>query len=108
MSAITCCDNNEPEPDDQITLSRAELELMMERTADRAAEKAAKKALHDIGLGGETAREDVHDMISLIKGIRMAKRTIFKAMLWKMTELLILAGVTMMAVKYGINIQKGP
>jgi hypothetical protein len=76
----------------QITLSEAELQIML----TKAAEFGARKALNDIGLHDENAAEDVRQLRGLLDSWRDAKETAWKSLIsWvvKSILMLLLAGV---------------
>jgi len=54
-----------------IALPAAEFEALLER----AAETGARRALHEVGLDGQDAAEDIRDLRSLLAGVRLAKQT---------------------------------
>lgn len=56
----------------QVTMTKLELEQLVERSARRG----AKEALASIGLHDETAGKDIHDLRQLIEGWRDVKRSI--------------------------------
>ncbi len=75
-----------------LTLSEAELQLLL----NKAAECGAKKALHDIGLHDEEAAEDVRELRGLLESWRDTKSTAWKTFVsWTIKGLLLLliAGV---------------
>jgi hypothetical protein len=54
-----------------MTLPQSDFEALLER----AAQKGARRALADVGLDGEHAAEDVHDLRSLLAALRLARTT---------------------------------
>jgi ribulose 1,5-bisphosphate carboxylase large subunit-like protein len=83
--------NNDP----LITLPREEFEEML----NRAAERGALRALHDVGLDGEDAAEDIRDLRSLLKALHLAKRTAWQTVIRITTTGLILALIAGAAIK---------
>lgn len=65
-----------------VTVSEAELELLLVR----AAEAGAKKALHDIGLHDDEAAGDMRELRGLLDSWRDAKETAWKTMIGWMTK----------------------
>ena len=57
----------------------------------RAAEKGAKRALADVGLDGEDAALDVHDLRTLLDSIRFIRRTAVQTAVRMLTPTLMLA-----------------
>ena len=55
----------------RIMLPQSDFEALLER----AAEKGARRALADVGLDGEHAAEDVHDLRSLLAALRLVRTT---------------------------------
>ena len=55
----------------RMTLPQSDFEALLER----AAEKGARRALADVGLDGEHAAEDVHDLRSLLSALRLVRTT---------------------------------
>lgn len=56
----------------QVTMTKLELEQLVERSARRG----AKEALASIGLHDETAGKDIHDLRQLIEGWRDVKKSV--------------------------------
>jgi hypothetical protein len=54
----------------RITLSGSDFEALLERAAEKA-----RRALADVGLDGEHAAEDVHDLRSLLAALRLVRTT---------------------------------
>mgnify|MGYP005854942409 CR=1 FL=1 len=65
----------------------------------RAAEEGAKRALAGVGLEGREAAEDIHDLRSLLAGIRLAKRTAFQTAVRMVTTGILLALIAGGAIK---------
>ena len=77
---------------ENIKLSKAEIEQMIEE----ASEKAAKKVMENAGLGDEYALKDVKDLRSLLRALRAAKKDALRLFVkWAVSSILILitAGV---------------
>ena len=55
----------------RMTLPQSNFEALL----GRAAEKGARRALADVGLDGEHAAEDVHDLRSLLSALRLVRTT---------------------------------
>lgn len=53
-----------------IALPAAQFEALLER----AAETGARRALHEVGLDGQNAAEDICDLRPLLAGFRFAKQ----------------------------------
>ena len=60
-----------PKAGDQFRMSETEFETLLVR----AAETGARLALHEVGLEGKDAAEDIRDLRSLLAGFRLARRT---------------------------------
>ena len=72
---------------ENIKLSKAEIEQMIED----ASEKAAKKVLTNVGLGDEYAMKDVKDLRSLLKALKAAKKDALRLFIkWVISVILIL------------------
>ena len=54
-----------------VTMPQADFEQMLER----AAEKGARHALHEVGLGGEDAAQDIRELRNLLDAFNEAKKT---------------------------------
>lgn len=73
----------------RMTLPQSDFEALLER----AAEKGARRALADVGLDGEHAAEDVHDLRSLLSALRLVRTTAIQT-----AVRMIVAGVLMVLV----------
>lgn len=80
-----------------LTLSEAELQLLL----NKAAECGAKKALHDIGLHDEEAAEDVRELRGLLDSWRDTKKTAWKTFVSWAVKALILALMAGIYLKTG-------
>jgi hypothetical protein len=60
-----------PENDRPLAMTARELEQLLER----AVEAGARRALHEVGIDGTDAAEDIRDLRSLLAGFRLARRT---------------------------------
>jgi hypothetical protein len=65
----------------------------------RAAEKGAKRALADVGLDGEDAALDVHDLRTLLDSIRFIRRTAVQTAVRMITTAIMLALLAGIAIK---------
>jgi hypothetical protein len=83
------------EPDRLIALPAAEFETLLER----AAETGARRALHEVGLDGLDAAEDVRDLRSLLAGFRLAKQTAVQTTVRLITTGVLLALMAGIAIK---------
>lgn len=70
-----------------VNLRREEFEEML----NCAAERGARRALHDVGLDGDDAAEDIRDLRSLLKAIHVAKHTAWQTVIRITTTGLIIA-----------------
>ncbi|WP_235841872.1 DUF6127 family protein [Cereibacter johrii] len=61
--------DKEPDRGALIALPTTEFEALLER----AAETGARRALHEVGLDGQDAAEDIRDLRSLLAGFRLGK-----------------------------------
>ena len=87
--------DKEPDSGALIAMPAAEFEALLER----AAETGARRALHEVGLDGMDAAEDIRDLRSLLAGFRLAKRTAVQT-----TGRLITTGI-LLALMAGIAIK---
>ncbi len=78
-----------------VTLSKAELELLL----NRAAEKGAQKALADVGLDGDYAESDIRDLRTLLHSINIAKKTAWQTFIRVITAALLAAMMAGVAIK---------
>jgi hypothetical protein len=83
------------EPDRLIALPAADFETLLER----AAETGARRALHEVGLDGLDAAEDVRDLRSLLAGFRLAKQTAVQTTVRLITTGVLLALMAGIAIK---------
>jgi hypothetical protein len=83
------------EPDRLIALPAAEFETLLEQ----AAETGARRALHEVGLDGLDAAEDVRDLRSLLAGFRLAKQTAVQTTVRLITTGVLLALMAGIAIK---------
>ena len=87
--------DQEPEGGGLIALPAAELEALLER----AAETGARRALHEFGLDGQDAAEDICDLRSLLAGLRLAKQTAVQTAVRLITTGILLALMAGIAIK---------
>lgn len=78
-----------------VTLPYNELEELL----NCAAERGALRALHDVGLDGADAAEDIRDLRSLLKALHLARRTA-----WQTVVRIVTTG-TLIALMAGIVIK---
>jgi hypothetical protein len=83
------------EPDGLIALPAVEFEALLER----AAETGARRALHEVGLDGQNAAEDIRDLRSLLAGLRLAKQTAVQTTVRLITTGILLALMAGIAIK---------
>ena len=79
----------------QIAMPAAEFEALLERTA----ETGARRALHEVGLDGQDAAEDIRDLRSLLAGFRLAKQTAVQTAVRLITTGILLALMAGIAIK---------
>lgn len=79
--------NQQEKDKPMVNLRREEFEEML----NCAAERGARRALHDVGLDGDDAAEDIRDLRSLLKAIHVAKHTAWKTVIRITTTGLIIA-----------------
>ena len=77
------------------SLSGARLEQLLER----AAETGARRALHEVGLDGNDAADDIRDLRSLLGCMRLAKRTAVQTVVRLITTGILLALMAGIAIK---------
>ncbi|CEG09651.1 hypothetical protein BN961_03081 [Afipia felis] len=65
----------------------------------RVAEKGAKRALADVGLEGEDAALDIHDLRALLDSIRFIRRTAVQTAVRMITTAIMLALLAGIAIK---------
>ena len=78
-----------------VNLRREEFEEVL----NCAAERGARRALHDVGLDGDDAAEDIRDLRSLLKAIHVAKHTAWQTVIRITTTGLIIALMAGAAIK---------
>jgi hypothetical protein len=66
---------------------------------ERAAETSARRALHEVGLDGQDAAEDIRDLRSLLAGFRLAKQTAVQTTMRLITTAILLALMAGIAIK---------
>jgi 2-iminoacetate synthase ThiH len=69
------------------TLSEETIEAMIER----AARRGAKQALQEVGLEGEDAPHDIHELRSLLQALRLVRRTVCQTFARVMTTAVLVA-----------------
>ena len=79
----------------RITLPESDFEALLER----AAEKGARRALADVGLDGEHAAEDVHDLRSLLSALRLVRTTALQTAVRMIVTGLLLILMAGLAIK---------
>lgn len=84
--------------DGRDTITRRELECLLER----AAETGARRALADAGLDGKEAALDIRDLRSLLDCIRFVRRTAVQTTVHLITTGIILALLAGIALKLKI------
>ncbi|WP_370395929.1 DUF6127 family protein [Cognatishimia sp.] len=67
-----------------------------------AAEEGAKRALADVGLDGEEAALDIRDLRSLLKSVRLVRRTAMQTAVRMITTGVMLALLAGIAIKLKI------
>lgn len=87
--------DKEPESASLIALPPAEFEALLERVA----ETGARRALHEVGLDGQDAAEDIRDLRSLLAGFRLAKQTAVQTAVRLITTGVLLALMAGIAIK---------
>ena len=87
--------DKEPDSGALIAMPAAEFEALLER----AAETGARRALHEVGLDGMDAAEDIRDLRSLLAGFRLAKRTAVQTTVRLITSGILLALMAGIALK---------
>lgn len=87
--------DKEPESGVLIALPAGEFEALLER----AAETGARRALHEVGLDGQDAAEDIRDLRSLLAGFRLAKQTAVQTAVRLITTGVLLALMAGIAIK---------
>lgn len=75
--------------DQPVTLTRTELDRML----DAAAEKGARAALAKLGLADDHAATDVRELRDLLDAWRQARRTIWQTVAREVTRLLLIVVV---------------
>ena len=78
-----------------IVMPEAEFEQLLER----AAETGARRALHEVGLDGDDAADDIRDLRSLLGCMRLAKRTAVQTVVRLITTGILLALMAGIAIK---------
>ena len=81
--------------DGHIVMPEAEFEQLLER----AAETGARRALHEVGLDGDDAADDIRDLRSLLGCMRLAKRTAVQTAVRLITTGVLLALMAGIAIK---------
>ncbi|WP_404381166.1 DUF6127 family protein [Caenispirillum salinarum] len=87
--------DKEPDSGALIALPATEFEALLER----AAETGARRALHEVGLDGQDAAEDIRDLRSLLAGFRLAKQTAVQTAVRLITTGVLLALMAGIAIK---------
>lgn len=82
-------------PTEAVNLTRSELEDLLER----AAQKGAQASLQMIGLGDTAAGDDIRDLRGFMDTYRMTKRTAWKNMVRRFTDLVFLAAISGLVYK---------
>lgn len=81
-----------------VSIPQDEFEEML----SRAAEEGAKRALHDVGLDGENAAEDIRELRSLLSALQFARRTALQTFVKVITTAILVALLTGLALKLKI------
>ena len=81
--------------DGYVRMADAEFEELLAR----AAERGARRALHEVGLDGQDAAEDIRDLRSLLAGFRLAKQTAVQTAVRILTTGILLAMMAGIAIK---------
>ena len=81
--------------DGHIVMPEAEFEALLER----AAETGARRALHEVGLDGDDAADDIRELRSLLGCMRLAKRTAVQTAVRLITTGILLALMAGLAIK---------
>ena len=81
--------------DGMVVMPRDEFEELLAR----AAERGARRALHEVGLDGQDAAEDIRDLRSLLAGFRLAKQTAVQTAVRLITTGVLLALMAGIAIK---------
>ena len=87
--------NTDRPPDRPEAMTACDLERLLER----AAETGARRALHEVGLDGKNAAEDIRDLRSLLAGFRLAKQTAVQTAVRIITTGILLALMAGIAIK---------
>lgn len=87
--------NSQEKDKAMVNLRREEFEEVL----NCAAERGARRALHDVGLDGDDAAEDIRDLRSLLKAIHVAKHTAWQTVIRITTTGLIIALMAGAAIK---------
>ena len=87
--------DQQPDSVGLIALPADEFEALLER----AAETGARGALHEVGLDGQDAAEDIRDLRSLLAGFRLAKQTAVQTAVRLITTGILLALMAGIAIK---------
>ena len=89
-------DNIPVERRKMITLPQHELEAMLER----AARQGARNALHEVGLDGDDAENDIRALRNLLDAWRDARATALQTIVKTLTTGLLLALITGLFIKF--------
>lgn len=81
--------------DGHIVMPEAEFEQLLER----AAETGTRRALHEVGLDGDDAAEDIRDLRSLLAVFRLARQTAVQTAVRIITTGVLLALMAGIAIK---------
>ena len=73
-----------------------------EEMLNRAAEEDAKRALHDVGLDGENAAEDIWELRSLLSTLQFTRRIALQTFVKVITTAILVALLTGLALKLKI------
>ena len=87
--------NQQEKDKPMVNLRREEFEEML----NCAAERGARRALHDVGLDGDDAAEDIRELRNLLEAFNTAKHTAWQTLIRITTTGLILALMAGAAVK---------
>jgi len=87
--------DKQPDSGGPIALPTGEVETSLER----AAETGARRALHEVGLDGQDAAEDIRELRSLFAGFHLAKQTAVQTAVRLITTAILLALTAGIAIK---------
>jgi hypothetical protein len=95
LSQLNTATDQEADSGGPIALPAAEFKALLER----AAETGGRRALHEVGLDGQDAAEDIRDLRSLLAGFRLAKQTAVQTTVRLLTTGILLTLMAGIAIK---------